>query len=316
MRPGGETARALDDTIAPKVLAWRAAHPDKASAAPQGDEQVALVQLAPPVVQGLMRAAPVIGIVGEIARQQIQRLLPKDSSDTPPEDPRSRRMIVTEPTPPVPPEDPDKHKPDIKEQILPVRQEIPIFRGKPINEVLKTDPVIFEAVSDKLRKALEAALESHPGDATTKKGNKLSVRYCIDEFHKGWGPGATLKHVGGAGKRENYRRSIVTGGTKGSSHPDMTLEGKASPDGPNRVVDLNSGRTLKDGRTPIADERRQLEKLMQNLNVPELANVTAGFLPKLRPNMVQAEWEGRVREMCKAALIEAFGEPPNKASRQ
>ncbi len=63
---------------------------------------------------------------------------------------------------------------------------------------------------------------------------------------------------------------------------------------------------LKDGQTLSAAERRQLERLRQNLGKIGFAE----GLPKLRPGMDEAEYEARVEKQLEEFFTRSFGKPP------
>ena len=310
MRPGGPTARALDDTVAPKVMAWRAQHPEPAATSSRDGEQVAqardvgMPHLSGPLIIGT-------GLTLQQMRQQMERPQPLDWLDAGTASPRRE---ITEPLPPIPPSRPDGEKPDHKEEILPVPQEIPILRGRPINDVLKTDPLVFEIVSEELRKAFEAPLESHRGGEKAQKGNRRAARICEEEL-KAWGSDRGFEHVGGAytakGKylKEQYIKNRKTG-RLGSSNPDLTFEDGTSPGLQKRKLQINGGHTLKDGETPVASEREQLARLAENAR-----DAIVKFMPKLRTDKPNPDWERRVRKVCREALTEMYGPPPGPSDK-
>lgn len=320
MRPDGETAARLGAALAELQHRYADSVTDAAPpaqphgraaqilTAPAGDEQVAQASphaLGIPNLGGPAGSVVGMGLGLEVMRDLLRRPRPEDTLDYHP--PSSGDSDAPPAGPP--PAEPPENEPGSK-------RKIPTFRGKPINEVLRTDPAVFEIVSDELRKSIESGLESHRGDDITEEGNRRIAELCKDEFKKGWSPENTFEHVAGARKKnpktgaydylpEKYLPNRETGGRLGSSNPDITFEMKRPSDTEPHYLHANSGKTLKDGRTPIASERRQLERLARNVNDEDLP----GFFPKLRPGMDEEEWEERVRAKCRELITDYFGEP-------
>ncbi|MBT5109905.1 MAG: peptidoglycan-binding protein [Rhodospirillaceae bacterium] len=185
----------------------------------------------------------------------------------------------------------------------------PQLDGTPINEQLKNKPYIFAPLKEEMRKLLGGVMENRRGDKFTQRGHDLivgvmwnkvmeayddAVRNRVEHFRGGLtakdGEYKIEEHV----KKENA-------GMKDSSFADLSF----SDEDNQSVLRVNTGRTLKDGKTPIADERRQLLKLRHN---GELENV-AGTIPKLRRGMDEAEYIERVTPLLKD-LVERWIGPP------
>jgi peptidoglycan hydrolase-like protein with peptidoglycan-binding domain len=311
MRPGGETARALDEAIAPQVQAWRAQHPEDTeqgeSSPNAGDEQVAWLAQA---VRLGRAVAPLIS--GAIAGRPAEQPRHKDTAPAPSQG--ARRTDVADPPPPTPPSEPSGEEPDGKEEFPAEAPEIPIFRGRPINEVLRDEPLIFEIVSEDLRREVEAALEAGMrGDDSTEDGNRRVVR-MLEEEMKAWASDATLKHTAGAfdsdGEplKELYIESADGTKQKGSSYVDIGAEVQTPAAEAARKLLINTGRMLKDGTTLTADERRKLANVVRNATHKYGDPIVAG-LPKLRPHMNVTEWESEVRPQVREILKGIFGDP-------
>lgn len=302
MHPRGPTARALDEAVAHKVLAWREEHPE-ARETDAADDDVQIAQVGPIAKEILKRFGP--SLLPPLA----DALRPRPKTDGLP--PTQGEVPKLSP-PGSPAEPPEDHS---KEEIVPAEQDIPVFRGRPINEVLKADPAVFEIVSNELKKSLGTILESHRGDKTTQEGNRRTAEMCVEEFKKGWAPENTFEHVAGASKKQEDGKYVdlpekhipnrQTGGRLGSSNPDFTFEVQRPSDAEPHYIEGISGNTLQDGQTPVASEQRQLERLARNVGKDDLV----GFFPKLRPGMDKAVWENRVRAKCRELLETRFGKP-------
>ena len=217
------------------------------------------------------------------------------------------RTSITDPLPQKTPSPPPP-KLDDKTEFPATPPNIPELEGRPINEILKNDPVIFQAMHDDVIREFQRPLHSNRGDEWTVKGNTIIATEILPKALAKYGPkkSASYRHIGGANDKdgnslkEQHRRNIETGGLAGSSNPDITAE----IDGD--IHDFNTGDVLQDGRTGIARERRSFANLAKNVGTG-----LAGFLPKLRPGMDPEEWYERTLRLVEEYLERAYG-PPRK----
>lgn len=229
----------------------------------------------------------------------------------------SFRTDVAPPLPPLPGyEPPDKGDRKPKKTEFPIASsEIPIIKGRPVNEVMRQDPYVFQEISDEFKQVLSDHLKSHRGDAYTQKGNNIIVGEVLDEVLSEYGPEMkeNIKHIhggyeNGVGKKleEEY---VANKETKrlDSSHPDFTLQDQRTLNGGSRGKRLRgiTSNTLKDGITPVAHERRQLLKLRNNSEVGDMA---AAF-PKLRPGMDEKNYRENVKAILKEYISSWIGSP-------
>lgn len=226
----------------------------------------------------------------------------------------SKRTDIGVPPPPVPPREPDKRKPSNKEEFPARPGEIPKLGGRPINEIIKNNPLIFEVLKEEFRKELTKPLHANRGDPFTQGWNKDIATEIVPIVLSKWGPDTNshVEHTHGAHSsegrylKEAYRRNVKTKGVKGSSNADLSFEVPRKSDGNKTTLHLNTGKTLKDGKTGIANERSQMERLAQNAR-----DEIARFLPKLRPGMDRAKIEKRTEAMLTEYFTDIFG-PPSK----
>ena len=183
-----------------------------------------------------------------------------------------------------------------------------MIEGRPINEVMKNDPVIFQALRDEVIREFQKPLHAHKSDEWTIKGHTVIVTDILPKKLAKYGPEkvASYRHTGGAngkdGKplKEPYFPNIDTGGVAGSSNADLGIE----IDGDQHF--FNTGNTLIDGRTGVALERRNFVKLGRNVG-----SKLVGFLPKLRPTSDEREWYDRTSKLIEEYLERVYG-PPKK----
>jgi len=102
--------------------------------------------------------------------------------------------------------------------------------------------------------------------------------------------------------RDLPETSATTKLTGSYSIPDIKIRDTAS----GKWIALNTGAVLRDGTILVAAERRQLERLKQNLGD---TGVAAG-LPKLRPGVDEAKYVARVEKQLEDFFTEYFGRPP------
>lgn len=179
----------------------------------------------------------------------------------------------------------------------------------PIPEAPGAQASVFLALSDEIIRDLTGPLEAHRGDAYTRRGNDIVARKVYDLLTR-WFPEVNVaghfEHDAGAtkwGRGMELKERIVRNDNTGAySIPDIIIRDTET----GRLIALNTGVALRDGRTMIADERRQLQRLRNNLG----AKGIAAALPKLRPGMNEAEYESRVEDILSEFFTEHFGRPP------
>jgi hypothetical protein len=291
LKPGGETEGTLRDMLV------AANDTNNGLSNDTGEYQLAQMPIeAPPLGGGIGPAiggaAAASGVIGyELLRRQQKN--------------RDRQnMGIVDPFPLIPePIDPPKF--DNKTEFPAAPPEIPKLNGIPINEVMKNDPVIFQALRDDVIREFSRPLESHPGDETTQEGNRIIATDIIPKVIALWGAAhGAFQHLAGGIDKDGSRRSErylpnrETQQRLGSSNADLTFG-----DG-EETHHFNTGKTRKDGRTPIASEGRQLENLARNAGED-----AAGFLPKLRPGMDRSEWYERTYKMAVEHFTKHWGPP-------
>ncbi|MAN80670.1 MAG: hypothetical protein CMM77_02905 [Rhodospirillaceae bacterium] len=190
--------------------------------------------------------------------------------------------------------------------------EIPKLGGFPINELMRNEPLVFQAISDEFRRQLAAPVESHPGNPDTIWWNGHIANDLIPKVLSLWGPKIheEFAHFGGGTDEDGNRkpelhlrnRDIPIGqdGRKGSSNPDLSF--KHGPTG--SLLHFNTGRTLKDGRTGISIERKSFARLTKNAG-----DHFAGFLPKYRAGMDIDELDYTTMDILKEIFTQLLGPP-------
>lgn len=225
------------------------------------------------------------------------------------------RTDIAPPTPPLPgyqPSPAEDHKPQ-KTEFPAEPPQFPQLKGMPIGEEAKAQLYIFEELHDDLKRSLAKPIENRRGDAYTQRGNELVAGPCMEALKAEYEEELQnrAKHVGG-GKRaedgkimkETYLKEKTSMGMKGSSFADVTVENELTKD----KLHVNTANTLKDGKTPVAGERRNLYKMRNNANFHDV--VTA--LPKLRPGMDELEYINRCIELLREPYYQWMGQPNGK----
>ncbi len=215
---------------------------------------------------------------------------------------RLPRVDIADPPPAVPPQEPDDEKPPRKTEFPAEPAKMPKLNGRPLNEVLKNEPLIFPVISEEIRKELAKPLYAHPGDATTKEGNRIIVEEVLPELLDEYRLDLQdkIQHRHGVSEKEEYMKHKDTG-IKGSSFPDFTFEDIRNG---TKLRGL-TGLTLKDRRTPIAPERQQVYGVRDK---SEPGDVVAP-LPKLRPGMDIEDFKDWARESLRPYLHSWIGSP-------
>ncbi len=253
LRPGGETERALDKAIAPKVRAHRGDSAETGTRTDGGKTQLAMARKPRPgggsgFTEGAMEnplglggAAAAVGTgiaAQELIRQQMRRQGHQvDETPTPPEPGAARpRTDIAPPSPPTPPSEPprDEDRPPTKTEFPATPVELPDL-SRPIPDVEK--PTIFIHPSLEPGEFDSTILESK-GNPRTKK-HLDSVRDDILDANPGW------RHIAGGRDRKTgaeMTEYYIAGpahafplpgrktgdGRAGSIRTDMTF---VSPDG-------------------------------------------------------------------------------------
>ncbi|MBL4690341.1 MAG: hypothetical protein JKY68_02615 [Rhodospirillales bacterium] len=230
--------------------------------------------------------------------------------------PNSRpRTDIAPPLPPTPGFEPpdDNDRPPAKTESPAEPPKLPTLKGRPINEVMRNDPLIFQEISEELRKEFNRPLESHPGNQVTQDWNKRVANDIFNDAIRLWGPEKKKEfdHTGGASDADGERKPedylpnkdvpIGQDGRKGSSNPDITHTHLPT----DKKIYTNTGRTLKDGRTGVAHERRSYKVLLKNA-VENLAI----FLPKYRPGMDEDAMAKIAKKIYVEELTKLWGPPP------
>lgn len=211
----------------------------------------------------------------------------------------NKRTTVIDPFP-LRPEPVEPPKIDNKTEFPASPPELPKLNGIPINEVMKNDPVVFQALRDEVIKEFQAAVHSHRGSPLTIGNNTELVTDIIPGVLEEWGPetASTFKHTHGAMdkdgnyKKERYLKNIETGGRKGSSNADASAEILG------QMHDFNTGKNN-------AWERGSFTNLVKN-NGAGLAE----FFPK-EDGMTHAEWRERCINIAREYFTRIYG-PPKK----
>ena len=171
--------------------------------------------------------------------------------------------------------------------------------------------MIFQEISEELRREFSRPVESHRGDDFTERGENILVNELLPEVLEEYEREIRdrIKHEAGAldAKGKRVKQQYLEGrgpGLRYSSNPDITLKGPRILDKETRLH-LNTADMLKDGSTPVADERQQLLRLRDNLRPGEMA----AALPKLRPGMDESEFRGRAKAMLRDAVRRWIGAP-------
>lgn len=181
--------------------------------------------------------------------------------------------------------------------------------GFPSDQQKIPTPMIFEILREDMRQLLKAALENRRGDKTTILGNKIITEELFDEIMSEYGPDVKnrIEHTHGSYvkienryKKEEYMKNKVSG-NRHSSFPDMTFFDERM----DSKLRINTGKTLLDNATPIANERRQLLKMRHNGELRD----SAATLPKLRPGMDINEYKRRVKPVLEKIFHNWLGAP-------
>jgi hypothetical protein len=209
---------------------------------------------------------------------------------------------IADPPPVVPPQEPDDEKSPKKTKFPAEPPSMPKLNGRPLNEVLKNEPLVFPVLSEEIRKELAMPLFAHPGDATTKEGNRIIVEEVLPELLDEYRLDLQdkIQHRHGVSEKEEYMKHKDTG-IKGSSFPDFTFEDIRNG---TKLRGL-TGLSLKDRRTPIAPERQQVYGVRDK---SEPGDVVAP-LPKLRPGMDIEDFKDWARESLRPYLHSWIGSP-------
>lgn len=290
--------RALDPKTMGRVLAMMrpTEPPDSARHIPASAGAV------PALIPGLVGIAALAEYMRR-EQERRQRSAPNDQG-------RSERTILADPPPKIPgsPAEPPK-LPDPRDP-PPEPVNVPTIDGIPIPEMLRNEPLIFEALSEEIRKELAKPVYAERGKPLTVEANKLTRHELIQEALNRWGMkiGDRIEHVGGSFKhkteeylKEEYLQNADTEGMKGSSHADLTFVDKQT----GTKLRVNTGLAKKDG-TPIARERRQLENLAKNVG----KNGKAAFQIKPGKDGITPEWRRKVIDKWVEILTEILGPPP------
>ena len=275
MRPGGETERALDADIAPKIAAAREAgdseSEDVTSEEETGDQQVAAVPLA---IWGGAAALGAAGVaIGEMMRRQGKR--PWSGESWPEGDPAagSRRSGIADPLPPTPPSEPDDEEQGTKEELLPTTLQ-PLDLSHPIPDDLAPGIYIHPFPDEELAE-LGRILESR-GNAKTQAEIER-IRAAFMRTHERWGHiGGGIDQKTGLPKKEYHIPGPgggEAGGKLAGKPPHQTGDGRLgghftdltfiSPDG-RRIIHIQTVDVDKNGKVAqheldAADRIRQHE---------------------------------------------------------
>ena len=289
IHPGGETLHLLGaQAKAPQALNDdAAAESGLPPRRPEDETQVAQSQVFPLIFKGAKAAAPEISaalrmIGAAIFGTEVGKELADKKSSQAKSDPAAD---AGSPAPPT------NNKMDAPPPVDP--------RAK--------DSSRFEALSDELVKQLTAPLQNSRGDATTQLGDKIVIKQCY-ELVKEEHPDLVelFNHLGGGDdpKTDQYqkqlhipRKGAAKGDMNGANRTDASFRlGKGEKD----RVHINTVDTLADGETPTARERRNFERLMQN--VPgEIVRT----IPKLRPGDDVGKYTKMARERCRRIIQDA-----------
>ncbi len=302
MGPNDETARALDTAVAERVSAHEdaAAGNRKDNASDKAKDSVTQVAMAGPVINLLLRQLPRLlpGVAAGVAGQKaIEETLKSKGENASP------RSEIADPMPSSPPPlEPDDNRFPNKEEYPAEGPKLPGLEGLPAKEPTKPEPLIFEALREEIRKELSKPSQANPGDKWTIKGNELIAGDVLDEILDEYPDEVkdAIKHMGGAGKKEEYMPDEQTG-MKGSSFPDITLEDIRY----NTKLRALTGLMLKDGRTPISRERRQVYGVRDKSDSGDIV----AALPKLRPGMDIDEFKNRAKEALRPYIHAWIGKP-------
>lgn len=306
MKPGGETVERLNQVMA-------AREQEQSTKAENGTPQGMQVAQISDDKSG--QGVSAMSMARSIAKTLLGATVAKEAQKekaTPPA--IAGRSILNEPFPPNPGLLPlkDEDQNPIKTEFPASPPELPKLEGRPINEILRNEPMIFQELSDEIKRELTRPWESHRGDPVTQMWNSRVANVLIPKVLNLWGPDAKkdVKHVGGATDSEGERipeehlrnQDIPLGqdGRKGSSNPDLTLEHTPT----DKKIHFNTGKTLKDGRTGISIERKSAERLAKNVGED-----LSGFLPKYRPGMDIHVIDEVTMEILKEIFTEVLGPP-------
>lgn len=328
MGPGGETARALDDAIAPKVRAHlqeAAGDPDDADADRPGI-RVAKVDKPPfPALrgpEGAMINDPWLGGGGaaaigagiaaqEILRQQRQRQgMPGEAPQAPSPDITRPRTDMAPPRPRLPGFEPPKEKDRLpsKEEILPTPE-----LGPPTE--IFPDPGERQAVIESFPDQSDELVQALVLESRGKPETQLDTDYAIvayDRAVKRW----KLKgrHTRGGhtpDERKEYRPERVIKPKSGirGARPDGTFEIDDGEPKPIRE-DVQTVDTLKDGLTPDARERRNAARIEALKELHEERG-SVGLFPKSR-GKDRLQWEREIDAMVENHFRKRYGPPPDE----
>jgi len=298
MKPGGETANAIDEQLLSSTN-------QNFSNAIKQDPAVIQIAAAPAIARGAIQTLPLLAPFAKKAGEDLKRWWDAPDLAVPEAANSNERTSITDPLPPLP--DPiDPPKIDDKTEFPGTPPDIPMIEGRPINEVMKNDPVIFQALRDEIIREFQAAVHVHRRSPLTVEDNTELATDIIPTVLAEWGPefASTYEHIHGAMdkdgnyKKERYLKNIETGGSKGSSHADLSAKIL------DQIHDFNTGKMLKDGRGD-AWERGSFANLAKNNG-----NDLVAFFPK-RSGMSHAEWREKCMNIAREYFTRKYG-PPKK----
>ena len=331
MKPGGETARALNDAIGPKIQAQQEKsnqdEPSEAGANRPGP-QIAKMDKPPFPGRGLdgSNAASIPSGVGGggggaaaigagaiiheiIRRQQQKRDGPGTPLPTPSPDGTSPRTDMAPPLPPLPGyEPPEGFRQPTKEEILPTPEFGPPTEIFPEPGERKTVLESFPDQSDEFVQAL--ILESRGKPETQLDTDYAIVAY--DRAVKKWKlKGEHTRGGHSPDERKEYRpeRFIKPKGGIRGARPDGTFE---IDDGQQDKIieDLQTVDTLKDGLTPDARERRNAARIEALKGLHEERGAI-GLFPKSH-GKPREQWEKEIDAMVENHFRKRYGLPPDE----
>lgn len=314
MKPDGPTLALLNETIAAQSANFDRPHQLQSTTQPKNAKPVGDTQLAQAFEDrsnaGISAFGLATSILGIKAAKDARNKKPAPGQGQPSKQvSNTNKRTDMAPSFPPPPgyEPPDTPLPDRTES-LPQAPLSPALKGRPIDEVFPTEPMIFLEISEELRRELSRPKESHRGDEFTERGEDIIFNELLPEVLQEYEGEVRnrIEHEYGSvdskGNRKPQEHLPGRGpGHRHSSNPDGTLLNKKT----GSRFRLNTANMLKDGETPEAKERRQLLQARDNSKPGDM--VTA--LPKLRPGMDEAEFRIRTKGMLKEAVRRWIGAP-------